>query len=320
MDIHELATVKEGASSVEEVASVPPLASRAIDVDGMQPHQQEEHTKNYEQLFLRQLELIERLEGTLATERAMAEELRSLDRLKQDFLSNVSHELRTPITTIHGYLSLLEQEMLGSLAPDQLDAVRIALRNLDRLNRLINDLLDFSSITRGQFLLEGNPVDIIGVCTTALKHAELSAQRKDITLHGTLPKQCTLVLGDLEKLLQTVDHLLENAIKFSGHGQSVTLSVSRKNNHVLVQVRDNGIGMTAEQLEHVFAPFVQGESGLCRRYGGLGMGLSLIKHLVALHGGDITLNSAPTKGTTVTLRLPLLKGGTIAGCKGQRAE
>ncbi|MHB9131289.1 MAG: sensor histidine kinase [Armatimonadota bacterium] len=260
----------------------------------------------YELLFQRQLRLIERLEQALSAERTAAEELRSLGRLKQDFLSNVSHELRTPITTILGYLSLLEQEVLGKLSSEQHDAMQIALRNVDRLNRLVSDLLDFSSLSRGQFLLEGKPVNLLEVCATSLQHTLQQAKLKGVTLEEQLVEQSPMVLGDGEKLTQIVDHLLGNAIKFCEPGSRVTLTLHRRDSFAVVEVKDTGIGMTSDQLEHVFIPFVQGESGLNRRYGGLGMGLSLIQNLVSLHGGEVTIDSTPGKGTTVTILLPLL--------------
>ncbi|HEX2948234.1 MAG TPA: HAMP domain-containing sensor histidine kinase [Armatimonadota bacterium] len=262
---------------------------------------------NYETLYHRQLELNHRLEQALAMERAAAEQLRMFNRIKQDFLSNVSHEFRTPITAIQGYLSLLEQGALGDLLPEQLESVRVALRNLDRLNSLVNDVLDFSSISRGQFLLQGKPVEIADVISQALSHVDEISRNKQISILNKSQGPVGCVLGDHEKLTQVIEHVLENAVKFSNPGDSVTLSTHCQQQNVIVEVRDSGIGMTSEQLEHVFTPFVQGESGLSRRHGGLGMGLSLISNLVSLHGGRINIWSKPDCGTTVRVTLPLMK-------------
>jgi len=260
----------------------------------------------YETLYHHQVALTERLEQALEMEHAAAEQLRSFNRLKQDFLSNVSHELRTPITAIQGYLSLMEQGMLGELSPEQIDALRIALRNTERLNRLVNDVLDFSSLSRGQLLLEGELVDIEEVLTEAMQRMADAAECREIRLAFTPVKLSARVIGDRERLTQMIAHLLENAIKFSEPGQQVLLGASRQPHQVAIEIQDWGIGMTPEQLAHVFTPFVQGDTGLSRRYGGLGMGLSLIHNLVALHGGKINIISEPGEGTTVQVTLPLL--------------
>lgn len=228
-----------------------------------------------------------------------------LERVKQEFLSNVSHELRTPITTMQGYLSLLVQGALGTLNEEQVEATHIVICNLKRLNRLVDDLLDFSSLARGQFMLDGEPVEIAIVLQAALQRTTESAATKGIILQADMDSDAGIVLGDEEKLIHIVAHLLENAIKFSAEGDTVTLSAHRQLHHVMIEIRDTGIGMTDEQLERVFAPFVQGDGGLARRYGGLGMGLSLIHNLVALHGGDITIRSKPAEGTQVLVTLPL---------------
>ena len=260
----------------------------------------------YETLYHHQVALTDRLEQALEMEHTAAEQLRTFNRLKQDFLSNVSHELRTPITAIQGYLSLMEQGALGELSPEQIDALRIALRNTERLNRLVNDVLDFSSLSRGQLLLEGELVDIAEILAEAARRVADAAECKEIRLAYAPVKSSTRVIGDQERLTQMIVHLLDNAIKFSDPGQQVVLDSYRLPHQVAVEIRDQGIGMTQEQLAHVFTPFVQGDSGLSRRYGGLGMGLSLIHNLVALHGGEINITSEPGEGTTVQVTLPLL--------------
>ncbi|MHB9025525.1 MAG: sensor histidine kinase [Armatimonadota bacterium] len=223
-----------------------------------------------------------------------------------DLLSKVSHELRTPITTLHGYLSLLQQEILGGVNPEQQGALAVALRNIERLNRLVNDLLDYASLASGEFTLGAEPVDIAEVCQSSLQHSVLEAMRKGISIEHQVPEGIGMVLGDRRRLVQVLEHLLENAIKFSNTGASVWLRAYRAEPQVHLEVRDTGIGMTHEQLQRVFAPFVQGENGLTRRYEGLGMGLSLIQSLVKLHGGDIDINSQPGQGTTVRVILPLV--------------
>jgi len=254
---------------------------------------------------VRQAEMAEKLERVTALERKAREELQTATQAKRDFLSNVSHELRTPITIMQGYLGLLEQEMWGPLNADQRDTLEVAMRNLARLQRMINDLLDLSSLSSVQLLLSGEPLEMGEVLAQALAEVTPFAREKGITLAAQLD-DLDNVVGDREKLVQLFAHLLENAVKFSDPGTTVTLTTRRQQQRLCIEVIDHGIGMSEGQLAEAFLPFVQGESGLTRRYGGLGTGLSLIQNLVTLHGGDISLRSTPGLGTTVTVSLPVL--------------
>ncbi len=250
--------------------------------------------------------LTRRLEQILKIEQAAREQLALFNRLKQDFLANISHELRTPITTMQGYLSLLEQQELGPLHPEQLEAIEIVRRNLDRLNSLVGNLITLAMVTRGQLQMKSEPVDLADILRHALRRVTGSAERRGVTVDRHLADSLGRIDGDPDKLLFIIEHLLENAIKFSHPGRSITLAAYQRGAEALIEVRDTGIGMTREQLAHVLTPFMQGESGLARRYGGLGVGLTLIDHLVSLHRGELAIQSEPGVGTTVLLSLPLL--------------
>ena len=245
--------------------------------------------QDFQALQRQHAELAARLAHVVELERKANEELQSVTQIKRDFLSNVSHELRTPLTVMRGYLGLLGQGMWGSLNSDQQEALEVAQRNLLRLQQMITDLLDLSSVSGGQMLLAGEPLKIAGVLRQAMQRAATSAEEKHIQLRLRIAEEAGSVVGDREKLTQLFTHLLDNAVKFSDAGTEVLLSVRRSQQQLLVEVIDHGIGMTQEQLAHVFLPFVQGESGLTRHYGGLGTGLSLIHNLVTLHGGDVSL-------------------------------
>ena len=234
-------------------------------------------------------------------EQQAVEQFRVIDRMKEDFLSNVSHELRTPLTAIKGYLDLLPE--MGPLAPEQEDALVVVLRNLSHLHQLIDNLLAYSSLARGQMHLAHERVDMAQVIAQCVSRAMQSALRQGVRLEHQVAPALT-VMGDREKLLQILIQLLDNALKFSRRGQQVTLSALREGALVRIDVRDMGIGMSPEQLAHAFIPFAQGESGLTRRYPGLGLGLPLAHHLVCLHGGDLHIVSTPEHGTTVTISLP----------------
>ncbi len=261
----------------------------------------------YQALQYHHAELTERLERVAGLERKATEELNSATQVKRDFLSNVSHELRTPITIMQGYLGLLDQGMWGTLNTDQREALEVAMRNLTRLQRMITDLLDLSSVSGVQLLVAGEPLVMVDVLRLALQRAADIAAEKHTRLVPSFSGEPCTVVGDRDKLVQLFAHLLDNAVKFSDAGSTVVLAARRVHQRVVVEVIDDGIGMTQEQLAHVFLPFVQGESGLTRHYGGLGAGLSLIHNLVTLHGGDIALRSTPGQGTTVTVSLPLLE-------------
>ncbi len=252
-------------------------------------------------------ELTERLQHVSELEHKATEELNSATQAKRDFLSNVSHELRTPITIMQGYLGLLEQGMWGTLNTDQREALEVAVRNLTRLQRMITDLLDLSSVSGVQLLVAGEPLEMAGVLRLALQRAAEAAAEKHSILTPRFEEELGTVVGDRDKLVQLFAHLLDNAVKFSDPGATVVLAARRVHQRVVVEVIDNGIGMSEEQLANVFLPFVQGESGLTRHYGGLGAGLSLIHNLVTLHGGEIALRSIPGQGTTATVSLPLLE-------------
>lgn len=259
----------------------------------------------YERLYHQQVALTGKLERALGIENAEIEHLRSFNRLKQDFLANVSHEFRTPITNMQGYLTLLQQEAFGALNTDQLDALDTARRNLEHLKRLVDDVLEYSQLTHGNCCLAEEHVEITDILTRAMQLAGEPAHAQRITITPDIHPPLGQMLGDREKLVQIVTHLLENAVKFSAPGSEIVLAGHRRHDHAEITVRDSGIGMSPAQLQTAFVPFVQGETGLSRRFGGLGMGLSRIHRLVMLHGGHITINSAIGEGTTVTVALPL---------------
>lgn len=262
--------------------------------------------QQYAVLNRRHQETLEMLAQSREIELACAEQHHALEQLQQDFLAKVSHELRTPITTILGYLSLLGQGAFGHLTPEQLEGVQIAQRNATRLERMISDLLDLSSLTHRQLLCGSQPVEVASVLWHSVAETTALAQRKGVTVKQRFSTPLGSVQGHHDRLVRIITHLLENAIKFSAGGQRVTLTARRHGGHVVIAVRDHGVGMTAEQQALAFTPFRQGESGLSRQYEGLGVGLSLTRNLVTLHGGHLTVHSVPEEGTTATVSLPLV--------------
>jgi signal transduction histidine kinase len=225
--------------------------------------------------------------------------------LQHGIFSNISHELLTPLTAIRGYLSLLVQGQLGTLDPEQEAAVHVALSNTDRLHSMIGDLLDYASITRDRLVLAREPVELAEVVTGAVQRASTAATARQVQLAARVSATVGVVQGDRRRLARLVEHLLDNAIKFSAAGQQVSVTLGRSGGQARLVVRDAGVGMSAEILRHAEFPFIQEEHGLARQYTGIGIGLPLAQKLVTLHGGQLRIRSVRNRGTTVTVLLPL---------------
>ncbi|HEU4536547.1 MAG TPA: ATP-binding protein, partial [Polyangiaceae bacterium] len=232
--------------------------------------------------------------------RAVAEDA---NRMKDEFLATVSHELRTPLNAILGWATLIGG---GSLdAPARARALETIERNARAQARLIEDLLDLSRILHGKFVLAVGPVELVRVVEAALDAVRPAAEAKGIRLQPVLDSHATIV-GDAERLQQIVWNLLSNAIKFTPRGGRVRVTLRRAPSYVELSIADTGQGIEAAFLPHVFEPFRQAEGGTTRRSGGLGLGLSIVRSLVELHGGTVTaLSDGPGQGATFAVRLPM---------------
>ncbi|CAN7530184.1 ATP-binding protein [Massilia sp. LjRoot122] len=262
------------------------------------------------------------LRGTMQdiSERVRAEEaLRQADQRKNEFLAMLAHELRNPLAPISSGAQLLGQEGLDPARIRQVSA--IITRQVRHMAGLVDDLLDVSRVTRGLVVLSKERTDINGVVLEAIEQVQALVRDKGHQLEvAVLPQPC-FVLGDRKRLVQVVGNLLHNAAKFTGRGGRIEVSVSAAGEAVLVEVRDNGIGMLADELERAFDMFVQGERTPDRSLGGLGIGLALVRSLVELHGGSVHVASGGQgKGTTFTVRLPrCVERGTNASDSGGKA-
>ena len=246
------------------------------------------------------------LRGTMQdiTERVRAEEaLRQADQRKNEFLAMLAHELRNPLAPITSGAQLLGQDSLDPSRIRQISA--IIARQARHMAGLVDDLLDVSRVTRGLVVLTKERIDINAVVLDAAEQVQAlvrdKAHRLDLKL---LPQPC-FVFGDRKRLVQVVGNLLHNAAKFTDRGGGITVTVSGAGEAVLLEVRDNGIGMLPAELERAFDMFVQGERTPDRSLGGLGIGLALVRSLVELHGGSVHVaSSGQGMGTTFTVRLP----------------
>ena len=237
---------------------------------------------------------------------AVNQELASALRLKDEFLSSMSHELRTPLNAILGFLQGLHDEVYGHPEPRLLRAAGIAEEAGHHLLELISDILDLSKVQAGRLALELGVVPVRSLCETSLHMVEKQAERKKVRLELELDPAVPTVVADGRRLKQIVVNLLSNAVKFTHDRGTVRLSLrgEPERGSVAISVADDGVGIADEALPRLFRPFTQVESGLARRQGGTGLGLSLVLGLATLHGGGVEVKSRPGEGSVFTVRLP----------------
>ncbi|HTO08653.1 MAG TPA: response regulator [Myxococcota bacterium] len=237
-------------------------------------------------------------------ERKRAEEgLREADRRKDEFLAMLAHELRNPLAPIRNTVKLLRQtgrsDGVSEWGRDVIE------RQVEQLTRLVDDLLDVSRITRGKIQLQLEPLDLATVVAGAVETSRPMIDTHRHTLHVELPRRPVPVLGDLVRLTQVVSNLLNNAAKFQEDGGEITVTAERQDDRAVIRVRDRGVGIAPEMLGKVFDLFAQVERSVARSEGGLGIGLSLVKSLVELHGGRIQASSAGRgRGAEFCVSLP----------------
>ncbi len=240
----------------------------------------------------------------LAREGQARAEAEAANRTKDEFLAVLSHELRTPVTAIQGWAWLLHTGKLDEAAADK--ALETIMRNAQTQTRLIEDILDMSRTITGKMRIESRPVELTPLVRTALEAIAPAAAAKAISVEAHLAQDAGLITGDADRLQQVVWNLLSNAIKFTPRGGQVTVNVQRAGSMVEIVIADNGQGIAPGLLPHIFELFRQGDSSNTRTYGGLGLGLSIVRHLTELHGGTVRATSAgPGQGSTFTVALPI---------------
>ena len=226
------------------------------------------------------------------------------NRLKDQFLATLSHELRTPLNAIVGYIRMMRS---GLLPNERIGAAyEVVDRNATSLTRIVDDILDVSRIIAGKVRLNVQTVDLPLVVRDAIETMVPAAAAKGIRLDVAVDPQAGPVSGDAERLQQVIWNLLSNAVKFTPRGGTVALQVRRVESHIEVVVSDTGVGIDAALLPHIFERFRQGEGATTREYGGLGLGLAIVRHLVELHGGTVhAASGGEGQGATFRVRLPL---------------
>ena len=224
--------------------------------------------------------------------------------MKDEFLATISHELRTPLTAIVGWANLLTH---GSLTESQ---TRHALQVIDQSARsqtkLVDDILDTSRIITGRLKLDAHPIEIAWVFQAAIDVILPSADAKRIALEVVIDERGGIVFGDANRLQQVIWNLLWNAVKFTNEGGRVEARLSRTDGQVEISVADNGMGIDPQFLPYVFDRFRQADSTSTRRYGGLGLGLAIVRYVVELHGGTVEASSpGKGQGATFKVRFPI---------------
>jgi signal transduction histidine kinase len=246
-----------------------------------------------------------RVEERTAELQKALERVSELNQLKANFVSNVSHELRTPLTHIKGYVELLVTESLGLITEEQRHALQVSQQSTGRLETLIEDLILFSLASRGELSILHEHVDLRRLVNIAVKSGTAKAEERGVSLNVIVDEDVPHVQADAQKTSWVLNQLLDNGIKFTPAGGRVVVTVKREGqNLVIVSVTDTGIGIPSNRLNDIFEPFHQLDGSSTRRYGGTGLGLSLVRQIIEAHGSMIEVQSIEGRGST--FKFPLL--------------
>lgn len=242
-----------------------------------------------------------RIEAAL---RERAEALEQADRVKTSFVANMSYELRTPLTSIGGFAELLSGGYAGELTAKGSDYVGAILESVERLSKLINDVLDLTTSDSLGVTLERERVDIAGLCRSALDAAKPRATEKAQKLHAAIDPSAGFVFGDARRLRESIEHVINNAIAYTDRKGRVALDARGDDDQAVIEISDNGSGISAEDIARVFNRFDRVVEAGVRGEAALGLGLPLTRQFIEAHGGTVELKSEQGKGTTVTMTIP----------------
>jgi PAS domain S-box-containing protein len=255
---------------------------------------------------------IEERSRLLSSENVARREAERANRLKDEFLATISHELRNPLNAILGWAHMMRMGKLNEANMER--AVETIYRNAKSQTQLVADLLDVSRIISGKLRLDVRTVDLISIVNAAIDSIRPAADAKGIRLQTLLDPAAGPISGDADRLQQIVWNLLTNAVKFTPKSGRIQVKVQRVNSHVEIVVTDSGVGISREFLPYVFDRFRQADASTTRIHGGLGLGLSIVRQLVDLHGGSVSVHSeGEGKGATFTITLPFV--GVISNQK-----
>jgi PAS domain S-box-containing protein len=256
--------------------------------------------------------------GLLAREREARREAEAANRLKDEFLATLSHELRTPLNAVMGWVRMLQTDALD--ADGRARALAVIERNAQSQEQLIGDILEVSRIIRGQLRLDMKPVDLVEVVHAAVDSVNPTVVAKRLELTVQLPSGPVVISGDRERLQQILWNLLSNAAKYTPRDGRIVVTISSDPQEVAVAVRDSGVGIAPGVIPHIFERFRQGDSGTTREFGGLGLGLAIVRHLTEAHGGTVHAHSDGLgRGAAFTVTFPLAAPHDAAASTGADA-
>jgi len=250
--------------------------------------------------------LIEEERKKTEIEKQRVEDLTKIDKLKDEFLANTSHELRTPLNGIIGLTESLKDGVAGKLSIKAIENLDLIANSGKRLSHLVNDILDFSKLKTQDLKLSIQAVDIYATVNVILKLSEPFVRNKELKVVNMVSKDVMLVEADENRLQQIFYNLVGNAIKFTEKGK-IEISAKEKENMLFISISDTGIGIPKTKFKDIFKSFEQGDGSIIREQSGSGLGLSISKQLIELHGGEISVESEEGKGATFTFTLPISK-------------
>jgi PAS domain S-box-containing protein len=227
--------------------------------------------------------------------------LKQLESLKSEFIRNVSHELRTPLALIRGYAEVLDDGGLGEVQPDQREPVAVIARRAKILSRMVDDFAVFLETGTPESRCE--PVDLGSLVHNQISSFQATVEQAGLTIETHVASDLPAVAGDESHLSRVLGHLLDNACKFTPAGGHISVRLEQEGDELVLEVSDNGIGISDQQFELIF-DIAQGDGSMSRRYGGIGLGLALVKKVVEAHGGRVDVESQVKKGSVFRVSLP----------------
>ncbi|MBI5555973.1 MAG: GAF domain-containing protein [Elusimicrobia bacterium] len=235
------------------------------------------------------------------------EELKILDKLKANFIANVTHELRTPLTPVKGYVDAIIDGTLGKVPEEQFKALKIVSANVNTVISRVNQLVDFALVEQKELKSEPQPFDLVKVMQDCADKIENQALDKGLKFYRFLSEDLLTVNGDPEQIEKVVDSLLHNAVKFTLEGY-IALKIHRQGDQARIEITDTGIGIPGEETDKIFEKFYQVDGSTARKHSGMGIGLSLVKGILAEHNSNVEVSSKVGEGSTFTFTLSLAAG------------
>jgi signal transduction histidine kinase len=298
-------------------SAIVPILSEKEDIGGLFVGAAEHHAWSVEEAALIEavgqqlgaaadrLRLLRRVRQHAEELEVAVAQLQELDRLKNEFMQNASHELRTPLALICGYMELIRDGEFGRLPANQREALQVIMRQTEMLVVLVEDIT-FSLAAKAQSF-EGEPVQMDDLVLAAADDFRVSVERAELVMHTEVPSHLAPVWGEPSYLRRVLDNLVSNAIKYTPEGGTLTLRLEEQGDWIVLQVADTGIGISPGEQQRIFERFYQVDGSVRRKYGGMGLGLALVKEIVEAHHGRVDVQSVVGEGSTFAVSLPAVR-------------